>query len=1066
MRKLKSLLAVAVAATIALPASAITESEQGVTHAHPLTDAQVENYLKNYLGIFQYDGTNWGYTSTQTLSTLQGNNVTVTYSTSSSLPYKTDDGSVTVTKGDYVNKPLYQDTDKQGNPIVINPGEAIFVTLNDYWKGDDWSSFPTLYNQVKYAIKSIEKVEGHSEIASGELFFHSATTNRFFFAVRTNDLFVNRHSHDKGTWKNYSSGSGQSATSIRYLDETATNVRPAPFRWYNEYSVCDPQYTSVSGYFKNHLKASYTKLKDGDFMDVPHSCGNSFGKNHYSTLLDPTPATNEPIAIQAFLYVPSETYPKEIKKGYDYKESIGNLDKAPKMFFYVSDLEVERTASTGNPNCAYAASLEWETSFDKARGQNGIPNFVTWNSTAGGVREESYIYRSIPGKEGYEDWVLVQVNSKDYKITDSNTDKTFVDNTLPAPGDEGYTVYYHVTSKPMKYKANGVRDSVDRKPVQVGETTTLDRDIRIPGTRKFILSLDKNFETAFTAVADNYRQSYNHIKNTVVSEVMPEAPKLADLHTSDVFTLHRTDNGTKTSINTLTITAINGSTVSYTLQDGTTGSVTLTGTDIQALLDKVANRVDQFNLTPGTNYDAIYQLEYNGKIIDESGERVLNLLSNTVESRTYSTDVAVELLYRSGTPDAPQNAEQELYTYDVKFKPIDGNMVSCYDIWLNGKSRIIRVGQNTSGTYTLIGKDASGAFTQDLGFISKQRDGYIHYRADVPLSKKANIAEITDGGTGLVENDAFFTVEVVMVGGNSYGCVDQAKKFQGKHDELAVNVESTVYKMSTNKDKIQQNTLDGNYVAKISWDLNGKEVHIDADQFGQAAQLQYYTVYRKLWNEDNFLPVKNFRIHNPAADLTQRIAEEISGTGGTVVTGDYIWINKLDESGNILKHGYVTTTCVGQEVGQEAEDGALKITPAMIEAFKTSEGADLRNKFVLLDFIKADGFNPATAGMEFPAEYYVTAHFAVPARSQVKGLRLEAVAPSFYKHFFMKNSERARRLTRVPTAIEDVAVDSEVVKTVYYNLQGIEVKEPAAGDIVVARYQHANGQFTSKVIRK
>ena len=138
----------------------------------------------------------------------------------------------------------------------------------------------------------------------------------------------------------------------------------------------------------------------------------------------------------------------------------------------------------------------------------------------------------------------------------------------------------------------------------------------------------------------------------------------------------------------------------------------------------------------------------------------------------------------------------------------------------------------------------------------------------------------------------------------------------------------------------------------------------------------------------------------------------------------------------------------------------------MIEAFKTSEGADLRNKFVLLDFIKADGFNPATAGMEFPAEYYVTAHFAVPARSQVKGLRLEAVAPSFYKHFFMKNSERARRLTRVPTAIEDVAVDSEVVKTVYYNLQGIEVKEPAAGDIVVARYQHANGQFTSKVIRK
>ena len=81
---------------------------------------------------------------------------------------------------------------------------------------------------------------------------------------------------------------------------------------------------------------------------------------------------------------------------------------------------------------------------------------------------------------------------------------------------------------------------------------------------------------------------------------------------------------------------------------------------------------------------------------------------------------------------------------------------------------------------------------------------------------------------------------------------------------------------------------------------------------------------------------------------------------------------------------------------------------------------------------------------------------------------MSLAAEVLYDNLTMKNSDVVKPTISITTVVEDVnaAAVSEVVKTIYYNLQGMEVKSPTTGQIVVARYLHADGSITSKLIRK
>ena len=242
MRKLKSLLAVAVAATIALPASAITESEQGETHAHGLTPARTQELLEQYCGIFNSSGT-WAFTTskviiTETVVATKDRNK-VSYSRS--YDYK------------YDNEPT--DTD-------VKAGDAIFIKVNNYWKGNNWSggtsNYHSLYNQAMYGIEDIEKVTQKSDIASGLLYFHNASTNRFFFAVRTSSIHLKKYDQDAGSWSStlpkptptttppqseLPTTQGESKTFTYTHEQTFDPItmtesqRTVLVRWYNEYSA-------------------------------------------------------------------------------------------------------------------------------------------------------------------------------------------------------------------------------------------------------------------------------------------------------------------------------------------------------------------------------------------------------------------------------------------------------------------------------------------------------------------------------------------------------------------------------------------------------------------------------------------------------------------------------------------------------------------------------------------------------------------------------------------------------------------------------------------------------------
>ena len=1060
MRKFKSLLAVAAATATALSATAQT---QGTTHSGPtLDDATVEKYMREYIGAEKYDGTNWAYVSNSQVKGTRTRTLTRTKtqtSNSSNGPW-IDSGTWSDYSysawGDWGDWTVISGTETVVEPTETQTGDVLFVEVNDYWKGFNWSATPNLENQLKYGVKAINKVSKFSDINSGKLYSYKAdATNRFFFAARTASFcFIDASTttENKITFNNVSvtgiqespeteisatstkNGNAQRVSSRNYkrtVTETSTETQTRtatgynygsdkytyPLRWYNEFSAGDKDiYTEES--LKNGV---YDQLKGGDFFPVPHSCSNSLEKNHYTNLY-PATKIGDSFSATVFLYVPTGA---NLETTYKTGTYTGN--NVPQVFFYVSELDVTLIddGSYTSTETTYSARLDWDTSFDRIRGKVGFDAFADGKA---GVKEHCKIWRYID-KEGYRFWQQI-----DTKVYDEET-KQIYDQDLPNPGDFGYEVTYYIDNEATKYDAAG-----ECLSEVLGVATTNQKKIYVPGKFKISLSLANDFTTKYKPVNYNipsgsqpekspFEKSTNKINNNVESKVYKGAPTIEVLNVGDKFTLKRSSDGSDmaVAVNVVEITGINlaNGTISYKLTDKS--GTTKTGTvdckdDIQNLIDVVAKYTDDLELVPGKNFEAKYVLVFDAK----DGSK---LESNEVESYTVNTDVNVKLLYRSGTPD-PQNgknADKELYTYDISFRPIADGNVAHYHIWKNAEEAIIRIGQPEVGKYTLVGKDDDGNFLVPLGDITPQQDGYIHYRANVALDKKANSGEYGEG-EGLEDNDAFFTVEVVMTKQNSYGCVDQADVFKGEKGELVVNMDGTnLIGGEGNK------FVNGEYRAMITWSKVNR-TYADDDYVG--LEPDYYTVYKK--------------------DLTVEGAEFEPITKYTYAT-EYI----KDENGQMIPSAY---TEVEPTAAQTAADGAFMFTPG----FMTDEVARLgTDAFYLADFISNKEFY--NESKNFPAQYYVTAHYdsKVPTASKAPRFTLaDEAVELMHDNLVEKNSDVTNSTYNITTGVEEVNVDSEVVNTVYYNLQGVEVMNPAAGDIVVARYQHADGSITSKVIRK
>lgn len=925
-------------ATIAMMATtgATAYAAQGTTHNNPLSKETTEKYLKEYLGIFNYNN-GWYYT------------------------------------GKYSNRTVTPNA-----PTGTQPGDVLFVEVNDNWKGSEWSASPNHYNQVKYGVKAIHKVNQSTKIGNGDLYHYDATTNRFFFAIRTSDLYTG------------SNASWSSDGSTRYLTDSKY---PMPMRWYNEFSACSN--TSVDGW--DQLSAAYDDLKDGDFMPAPHSCSNSLEKNHFTTLYGKT-SIGQTYSVSAMLFVPSGA-----KSTTNQKNGSFASGSIPQVFFYINKLTGERIAKTTSvgTSCKYAAQLNWKTSIDKAR-EKGI-DFVTWNSTNGGIKEESHIYRMIEGEDEFtEVWVengLVDI-------------KNYTDNNLPKPKADGYDVTYYIVTKAITYDKRGQRIGEE-----IGNAVTNQVTIHIPGSEQFFdLAITNKFNSKYSPVANNIRQSYNLITNDIASKPSEFSPKLSDLKTGDKFELMRIEESTgDKAVNTLVITDIK-TTTKYG-KTTTTYYYTLNGksaskafTSMQDVLDLAAGYRDEVEATPGRQYDTKYQLVYT-----TTGDE---LRSNIVTAQSKRTDVQVIKSYRSGTPDPIKDAVEELYSLDVRFKPIMSDDIAHYYIWRNAEERVVRVGQ--AGTqFTLVGRDENDNFNVDLGPIEPDQDGYITIHVDHSLAK--HVCDYEDGhGHALEANDLFFTVEVCTTGGNTYGNYDRPTDFQGDASELVLNSRGTFY--------AGDNTRPGQYCAEIAWDKIKNEDNLDASDY-VAGQPDYYTVHRKRINENNevsFEPItKFFRGHN----------------------------DRYDAAGNLIEAG-------NYELVDETTDGsAYKFTPELIDQVLFETGDP---EFYVVDFITDKNFVP-TATNVFPAVYYVKAHYESP---------FTYVGPSFYddgtdtpvRNYIEKNSNPTHAASIIVTGVEEKHV-SEIVSTEYYTLQGVKISNPAHGDIVVAKRHHADGTTSGRVVR-
>lgn len=932
MNTLRSLFALALTA---IAANGMWAATQGTTHSYPLSEETTKKYLTEYLGISNYGDSNWSYTTTDGKSS----NATA--------------------------------------PTATTTGDVIFVEVNDYWQGSNWANPTNLYNQVKYGVKSINKVTENSAIGSGKLYHYDATTNRFFFAIRTSSIY---------------SGSGASWKKINwsnkyYMNEVNSEGKyyPMPFRWYNEFSAT----TSTSGDGWQYLDAEYDNLKDGDFLPVPHSCSNSLEKNHFTTLY-PKTSVGQTYTISAMLYVPTGTNATTNQKNGSFSSS-----NIPQVFFYINKLTGERVKnSVSGAACEYSSLLNWKTSFDLARAKHS--DFVTYKSGADGVKEESKIYRKI---EGEEDFTLVKSGLVDLK--------TWTDNTLPNPGAEGYSVEYYVVTEVITYNAYGKRVGKN-----VGTAATNHITVNIPGKEQFFeLAITNDYNSKFTPVKGLYHKSYNNITNNISTAPTEFTPALSDIKVGDKFEIERTDAATGTKVvKTVVITGKSGTRWTYTV-DGK--STTSTISNIQTLLSIVSMYNDQVNSIPGKEYDSKYQLVYT------SGNEVLR--SNIVSSKGMHTDVKVNSLYRSGTPDPINNAKQELYTIEVYFKPIISNEVAHYNIWMNGAEAVMRVGQSGT-TFTLVGKDSQGNFNVPQGEIEPETDGYykgyLKVRINASIDKKACETEMHHHETEICENDLFFTIEVVTTGGNSYGNYDQAGDYQGLCTELVYNSSAVLYAGQAGS------SVEGIYRAQINWDRSFDPNMMDDDDY-VAYEPDYFTVYR-------------MNIANGETSYSPITAHYIGH--------DTDMVNPI--TGELEKAGF--------EILDQTLDGTpYKFTPELIEEMQNTRPEG----FMVIDFVHAPNFRPA-GELQYPAMYYVKAHY----NSHFERQRSTFVSTADLRNYKEKNSNPTSTNKTIVTGVNDIKT-SEVVNVTYYNMMGIQVEHPQEGEVVVARTQFANGAVTSKVVK-
>lgn len=133
------------------------------------------------------------------------------------------------------------------------------------------------------------------------------------------------------------------------------------------------------------------------------------------------------------------------------------------------------------------------------------------------------------------------------------------------------------------------------------------------------------------------------------------------------------------AVNTLEINSITNGIYSYTFNGK---SATAKFTTMQQVLDLAAGYTDQVKSVPGRQYDTKYQLIYT-----TAGDE---LRSNVVTAQSKRTDVQVKKIYRSGTPDPVKDAAEELYSLQVRFKPIMSDDIAHYYIWRNAEERIVR----------------------------------------------------------------------------------------------------------------------------------------------------------------------------------------------------------------------------------------------------------------------------------------------------------------------------------------------------------------------------------------
>lgn len=859
-------------------------------------------------------------------------------------------------------------------PSATQPGDAILVEVNDRWKGTNWKVNTSVYDQVKYGIKKIHDVTQSTLIGNGEVYHCDVTTNRMFFAVRTSDFYYNPENNITATWQPTSNDD------LFYYKETYKK----PMRWYNEVSPC--MNTAVEGW--DQLEAQYDDLKDGDFLPAPHSCSNSLEKNHFALLYDKE-TVGQTYSVSIMLFVPTGANATSNSKNGNFASG-----SVPQVFFYINQLAAERVEKQhGTPGtCKYDAVLNWKTSIDKAL-ENGI-DFVPWNNKVGGMKEESHIYRKIEGEDSFQEiWVengLVNL-------------KTWTDTTLPEPKEDGYDVTYYVITKAVTYDAAG-----NRLGQEIATAVTNQVKLHIPGgTQYFELAIANGYNSRFVPEPHHIGLSYNLITNDIKAAPTEFTPSLDDLHAGDRMQLLRYEtNINQLALNTLEVTGISGGEYSYTL-NGTPG--TARWTSMQDVLNLAATYRDEVRSIPGRQFDARYQL-----VFTSGGE---DFFSNIVTSSGKRTDVSVADAYRSGTPDPVKNAPEELYSVNVRFRPVMSDDIAHYYIWANGEERVARIGQSAT-SYTLVGKDANGDFNVNLGEVVPDEDGYLAVHVDYSLDKHVCVYE-EGSGRALDRNDLFFTVEVCTTGGNTYGNYDCATSFVGIASELVVNSDGTFYKGNA--------TRPGEFCAEITWDKIKDKTNLDEGDY-VAGEPDYYTVYR--WNtntdeEVNYVPITQFiKGHNDVYD----------DDGNLIERGNYVLVDKTTDG------------------------SPYKFTPQLIKEVEDDPEA---RGFKVVDFFSDLSFVPASDN-DFPAVYYVKAHYetpfkAIPATFDAKG-------NSNLRNYIEKNSNPTRAASVIVTGVRDV-VKSEIVGATYYTLQGTKVVNPARGQIVVVQYRMSDGSTTARIVK-